>query len=192
MAEDWLSRVVIPDLYPRREDPLRPAPATPPDMAPPASFSAEAQIDPVLLSITQPSSRPVVYQEAINYALTVGTTAVPILNTTFPVDAILISVPSSGANSVFFGRGTSINTVSGSEITPGSPTLFRVDNTRELWEVQRLLEFIAAMLANDRGARSIPTFRAPRVVMDASDYALVAGVAGVVASIMLFYVPEKQ
>jgi hypothetical protein len=187
---DWLSRVNIPDMYPRRDDPFQPGASIPPATAPPASLVAEPEVSEALASITQPGSRPYAYQDAINYTISVGTTAVPLLNTTFPVDAILIDVPSTAVNGCFFGRG-SISTGSGVEVRAGIPAFFRADNTRELWEVQRLLEFIAGMLAADRGIDPLPTFRARRVVFDASKYSLVA-TATVTVAVMLFYIPEQQ
>jgi hypothetical protein len=189
--EDWLSRITIPDLYPRREDPLRPAAAMPPSTAPPGSeLSDEPQPGDVLVSLTKGGNRPVVVQDAINYTIPVGTSVTPLVKSSLMVDAILINVPSAAAISAFFGRG-GITTTSGIEVRPGVPQIFRTDNTRELWELQRTLEFIAGILAVNSGSPILKEYRAPRVAFDASQYGLVAS-GNVTVAVMLFYIPAQQ
>jgi hypothetical protein len=192
VPEDWLSRVVIPDLYPRREDPLRPAPAVQPQTAPPASMlSDEPPPGDLTVNITTGGARPLVVQDALNYSIPLSAnTAAPLVTRSMMVDAIGINVPSTAAVSAFFGRGAVTN-VSGWEVRPGSPQLFRADNTREIWELQRTLEYIAALLAADRGGGQLPSYRAPRVAFDASQYSLFA-TAAVTVAIMLFYIPVQQ
>ncbi len=192
MAEDWLSRVVIPDLYPRREDPLRPAPAAASETAPAASaLSDEPQPGDLTVEITTAGARPNVIQDSLNYSIPlVANTSTPLIPRSMLVDAIGINVPSTAASSAFFGRG-SVTSVSGWEVRPGIPQVFRTDNNREMWELQRTLEYIAAMLAADRGAGQLPTYRAPRVAWDASQYQLFA-TAAVTVAVMLFYIPVQQ
>jgi hypothetical protein len=192
VAEDWLSRVVIPDLYPRREDPLRPVPAVQPDMAPAASMLSDEPPPGDFTAILTPAgARPLIVQDALNYSIPLAAnTATPLVNRAMMVDAIGINVPSTAALSAFFGRGAVTN-VSGWEVRPGLPQVFRADNNREMWELQTPLEYIAAMLAGDRNGAQLRNYKAPRVAWDASQYSLFATGALTVA-IMLFYIPVQQ
>lgn len=189
---DWLSRVILPDLYPRREDPLRPASAPQPGTAPAASsVSDEPLPGDLTVHITTGGQRPLVVQDSINFSIPLSANvAAPIVNRSMMVDAIGINVPSTAAISAFFGRGA-VSNVSGWEVRPGTPQVFRTDNNREMWEIQRSLEYIAAMLAADRGAEQLREYRAPRVAFDASQYTLFATGALTVA-VMLFYIPVEQ
>jgi hypothetical protein len=111
-----------------------------------------------------------------------------------------VDVPSSSGNSTFFGFGSGVTSSSGIEVRPGLPQFFSPDNSREQWELQRLLEAITAligfMIGYQTGMPPVPgpgQFMAPRVVMNAHDYYLVnlTGITQTVA-IMLFTVPEYQ
>jgi hypothetical protein len=192
--DDWLSRVNVPDVYPRRDDPFKPAAGTVPEGAPAASMlSAE---DLVVASVwdgwlTSPSTRPVVYQQCLNFNITANVVPVPITNGAFQCDAMILDVLSTAANSVFFGFGNGITATSGIEIRPGLPVVIEASNTREQWEIQRLLEMIAGMIAAERGYNPPGEYRAPRVVFDASDYFVVATTATTVR-VMLFMSPQFQ
>lgn len=192
-------RIILADVYPRKEDPFKPRPAVTPASAPAASMLTPEQLaaqggaapNPFQLLLTQPGQRPIVYMRASNLAFNVTTNPQPIQAQQFQCDGMIIDVPSGTANSVFFGFGSGITTASGIEIFPGLPQFFGPDNTREQWEIQRLLEMIAAMLA-DQGGYNLPSqYKAPRVVMDASQWYLVA-TATTAISVMLFTVPEQQ
>lgn len=195
-VEDWLSRVTIPDLYPRKDDPFQPAAAlispaggTLSTLLPPPS----AEGDFYAGNVTDPAARPVVFQQAINYQVSVGLNPIPIANQSFQVDAITIDVISTAGSNVFFGYGAGVNIASGIEVRAGIPQTLSPDNTREQWELQRTLEAIAAILAADRGLNPIGTFKSPRVVLDANSYYLVAPVAGpTVVAIMLWLPPQYQ
>ncbi len=191
---DWLSRAIIPDVYPRRDDPFRPAAGVIPSTAPPASMVSPDQLITTNVWdnwLTTPGTRPIVYQRALNYNISVGTTPTPLTNGNMQCETIIIDVFSSAANSVFFGFSSSITTTSGIECRAGLPVTLSVDNVREQWETQRVLEAIAGMIAAQGGYNGLGSYRAPRVVFDASDFFLVA-TATTSVSIMLFLTPEYQ
>jgi hypothetical protein len=199
---DWVDRQVIPDVYPRRDDPFRPLDILPaPYGTPEGGTSIPVSISQDILNnaITMPSVRPVVYQRAFNLSLTVTDQPVAIQPGTFQCDAIMVDVVSTSVNSTFFGYGSGVTTASGIEVRPGLPQFFSPDNTREQWEIQRLLESITAYFAffiQMQTGSNVPTpgkYLAPRVVMNAHDYYLVnaTGITQTVA-VMLFTVPEYQ
>jgi hypothetical protein len=188
---DWLSRANLPDLYPRTSDPFRPRPSVAPSTAPYDPASSGVVGVPITAELTSPASRPFVYQRGLNISFSVGVTAQPITPNRFECDAIVIDCPTTAANSVFFGYSEAISTVSGLEVRPGIPLTVSPDNTREQWELQRAIEYIAFLMAADRGLEPLPMFRSPRVVLNANDYCLVAS-ATTAVSIMLFYIPEQQ
>jgi len=191
---DWLSRVNLPDLYPRRDDPFRPAGGTVPPGAPPASMLSEVETEiPNVWDgwLTMPATRPIVYQRALNYQLTAGVNPVPLMNGAFQCDTIILDVLSTAANSVFFGYGSAITTGSGIEIRAGLPIAISTDNNREQWEIQRLLEVIAGMIAAERGYSPLGPFKAPRVIFNCNEYFVVAA-APTTVRVMLFTVPEYQ
>jgi hypothetical protein len=156
-------------------------------------MGAEQQqaISDFFAELTSPGSRPAVFQRALNFSIAANTTPVPLMNQDTPCDSMVINVYSTAANSVFFGFGSGITTTSGIEIRAGLPVVVAPDNTREMWEIQKSLEYIAALMAYDRGLPALGPYRAPRVVFNAKDYFVVASAATAV-SIMLFYVPEQQ
>lgn len=192
--EDWLSRVTIPDVYPRRDDPFRPSPGIIPSTAPPASMVSADQLITVNVWddwLTTPGTRPIVYQRALNFQISAGTTPLPLTNGNMQVEGIILDVDSTIGNSAFFGFSSSITTGSGIEVRPGLPIFLSVDNVREQWEVQRVLEAIAGMIAGAFGYNGLGAYRAPRVVFDASDFFIVAASTTTVR-IMLFLTPEYQ
>jgi hypothetical protein len=147
--------------------------------------------DPIVTSITSPGGRPEVQLRGINFVLPVLTTPTPITGNRLSVDTIIVDVPSSAANSVFFGYGGGVSTASGLEVRPGIPLIWQPDNGREAWELQRQLEYIALLIGATQLVPNLPTYRAPRVVVDPSQYYCVAAVNTNVA-IMLVYIPEQQ
>ncbi len=192
--DDWISRITIPDLYPRKEDPYRPSGGGAPSYGPPGSMiegPVTADINAFDGWMTTPSVRPVVYQRALNFNLTADVGPLPLANGGFQCDTIILDVLSTAANSVFWGYGSSINITTGQEVRAGLPIVVAADNTREQWEIQRLLEMIAAMIAAERGFPAPGPFRAPRVVFNASDIYVVAA-APTNVRVMLFLAPEYQ
>ena len=187
---DEIQRYNIPDLYPRRDDPFRPGPLPVPSGAPGAAHgipSGEGGSSDFPLELTPPGARPVVFQQALNFNVTLAANvAQPLSNGSFQCDTIVIDVYSTAANSVFFGFGSSVNSLNGLEIRPGLPITFSPENQREQWELQRCLEALAAM----QGV-TLEHYRAPRVVFDSAKYYLFATAATSV-SVMLFTVPEFQ
>jgi hypothetical protein len=199
---DWLDREVIPDVYKRRSDPYRPMEMLIPPVGTPSAEGVDmGQIQDIFRGfMTTPGVRPFTYQRALNISIAATDSPTPIQNATFPVDAIIVNVPSSSANSAFFGWGSNISSTNGAiEVRPGIPQFFAPDNVREQWELQRNLEMISAMLAAlimlQSGGQVQPPgpFMSPRVTFDASDYFIVnaTGISQSV-SVMMFYVPEFQ
>src|SRR6185436_13485312 len=133
-------------------------------------------------------------QRAVNLSFSITDAARPITNQQFAADTFIIDVPSTALNSVFFGFGSFVTAGSGIEIQPGLPVAITPENTREQWEIQRVLEAIAAMISAERGWNPIGPFRAPRVVFNANEYYLVGDGTGATtaASVMVFTVPEMQ
>lgn len=194
MSEDWLSRVNIPDVYPRRDDPFRPGVGYVPETAPPASLLSEQDL--VVANVwdgwvTTPGSRPVVYQRALNFQVAASVVPVPLTPGNFQCDTIVLNVDSTVLTSAFFGFGNAVNATSGIELQPGLPVAISADNTREQWETQRILEAIAGMIAGERGYSPIGPYRAPRVCFDASDYFVMAATP-ITVRVMLFLLPEFQ
>ena len=191
---DWLSRVNIPDVYPRRDDPFRPAAAEIPAGAPPASMLSAEQLVSVNVWdnwLSTPGTRPIVYQRALNYQLSAGTTPLPLTTGNMQCETIILDVDSTIGNSVFFGFSSSITTGAGIEVRPGLPVTLSIDNNREQWEIQRVLEAMAGMMAAQGGYNALGSYRAPRVVFDASDFFVVAASTTTVR-VMLFLTPEFQ
>lgn len=137
---------------------------------------------------TKPGPRPVVYQEAQNLQIPVTASAAPIMPGSFAADGIILSVP-AGGNPVFFGYGSSLVAGSGIQIAASQPVLIAPSNSRELWEIQRVLE---AMYASMTG-QPLQPWKAPRVAMDLNKWYLVcsAGLTQTVGAIAL-YIPDAQ
>lgn len=191
---DITRNAVLTDVYPRIRDPFKPPAGSLPIHVPAASMATPEELSQQNIYadwITQPSMRPVVYQRAANLTVNVGTTPVPITSNQFQCDSMVISIDGAGGTSAFFGYGAGVTVLSGIEVAPGIPATIIPENTREQWELQRMLEVIAAILAADRGYASPGFFRAPRVVFNPNEYYLVA-TGAVSVAVMLFYVPEGQ
>lgn len=193
---DWLSRVTIPDVYPRKDDPFRPGVVSIPGLTEQQIIEAASPPPEVLegleADLTTPGQRPFVFQRATTFVINlIANTPQAIMANQFACDSMLLNVYSTAANSVFFGFGNAVTPTTGIEIRPGIPVLLEPENVREQWEVQRVLEYIAALLATQTGAPALGHYRAPRVVFDASDWFLVAA-ANTAIAVTLFYVPEMQ
>jgi hypothetical protein len=203
-GSDWEDRIIIPDVYPRQDDPnvpagFLPAPTGTPGMGP--TLAPAPGTDLYNSALTVPGMRPVVYQRAQNLTIPATDQPLPLASGSLNCEAFLINVPSTSVNSAFFGFGAGISSVNGGiEVQPGIPLFFSPSNIREQWELQRLLEAITALLGfaigSAEGAPPIPTpgqYMAPRVVLNAHDYYIVnaAGISQNV-SVMLFTVPEFQ
>jgi hypothetical protein len=141
--------------------------------------------------LTTPGNRPEVQLRGLNYGLSVGTIPTPLTLARSSIDTIIVDNPSSALNSIFFGYGNSVTTSTGLEVRAGIPLVYQPVNTREPWELQRQLEFISMMMAAFFGMNSIPAYRAPRVIIDPSQYFTIA-TATTAISIMLLYIPEMQ
>lgn len=201
---DWQDRIIIPDVYPRQDDPNIPAGFIPAPSGTPGSGPTIAPApgtDLYSSAITTPGMRPVVYQRAQNFTIPVTDSPQPLSSGSLNCEAFLISVPSTSNNSAFFGFGAGISSVNGGiEIQPGIPQFYSPTNVREQWELQRLLEGIAALLGFAIGQSmegvTIPTpgtYMSPRVVLNAHDYYIVnAPTVSQNVSVMLFTVPEFQ
>jgi hypothetical protein len=187
----YLSRQILPDMYPRRDDPSRPSPAPGAGLPP---LSAAEQIDETISgTLTSPGQRPSVVQRGVNFNFSVTNIAQPIMLNYFECDSVIIDCPSTAANSVFVGWGSGVNSTSGLEVRAGLPIEIASDNTREQWEIQRALEYMATLQALAMGTNLPSPYRAPRVVIDLSKLFLIAAVAGpTLVSIMTFNVPEQQ
>lgn len=137
---------------------------------------------------TKPGPRPVVYQQAQNLQLPVTDVATPIFPQEFASDGIILSVP-AGGNAVFFGYGSGLVPAAGVQLIASQPVLIAPSNTRELWELQRVLEAIYAA----QTGQPLPQWKAPRVAMDLNKWFLVcaAGVTQTVGGIALF-IPDAQ
>ena len=202
-GNDWVDREVVPDVYPRKRDPysaggVLQAPAGTPSAG--MDFTGNPLADIFNNAITTPGQRPVAYQRALSQTIAVTDSPIAIQPGTFDCDAIMISVPSSSLNSTFFGFGSSVSSSSGIEVVPGVPQIFRPENVREQWEIQRLLEYMAAVLGVFVGqslfGQTIPPlgqFMSPRVVLNAHDYYLVnAPTISQNVATLLFNVPLFQ
>ena len=201
---DWVDREVIPDVYPRKDDPYQPvemltSPVGTPTALPTDGLGSTLG-DIYKGNITTPAVRPVVYQKAFNITVPVTDAPIAIQAGTFQCDAILVSVPSTSVNSTFFGYGSNISSTNGGiEVRPGFPQFYSPDNIREIWEIQRVVEELAALMAamiqiqTGMNPGTIGPFMSPRVVLNAHDYYLVnaTGISQNVA-VMLFTVPEFQ
>jgi hypothetical protein len=196
--DNLIDRINFADIYPRREDPYQPGPAITPGSLPAASMLTPEQLqaamgagaDPFSLLLTQAGQRPVVYQRANQFSITADVTPVPLQAGSYQCDSFVINAPAGGGN-VFVGFGSGVTVASGLQVVAGIPQEISCDNSREQWELQRLLEVIAAMIANERGYSILGNYRAPRVVLDASQWYVVAA-APVPITVMLFNVPEQQ
>lgn len=142
--------------------------------------------------ITTPGARPQVKQTATNFQVLAGATPVPITKNPFVADKVILGVAKSAANSVFVGFGAGVTVASGLELQAGIPVVLPPgENDRELWELQRPLEYMVAILAMQAGFPAPGIYRAPRVVLDLSQYFLVAA-ASTSVYVMPFFVPEMQ
>lgn len=191
---DEIQRFNIPDQYPRRYDPFRPGSISIPGSVPAAAQGAyDASIlEQVSLTLTEPGPRPVVYQAAINFNITLApNVAQPLTNGSMQCDTMVLDVFSTAANSAFFGYGSNTNATNGIEIRAGLPIAIGPENYREQWELQRVLEALFAVMAGHELADSLGSYRAPRVVFDPAKYFLFA-TAITNVSVMLFTVPELQ
>ena len=195
-TEDWLSRLNYADIYPRKEDPFRPSAGNVSFSSPAASMFTPEELttNPDIYRdyVSIPGSRPFVNQRASNFQITLAANvAQPLQSGPFICDTIVIDVLSTAANSVFLGYGGGVTTTSGIEVRPGLPLVMQPENTREMWEIQRLLEAILAIQAADRGIPPLGLYKAPRVVFNANEFWVIATAATTVA-VMLFMVPELQ
>ena len=90
---------------------------------------------------------------------------------------------------MFFGYGNQLTAAGGVQLIASQPVLIAPSNTRELWELQRVLEAIYAA----QTGMALPQWKAPRVAMDLNSWCLVCatGVTQTVGGIAL-YIPDAQ
>lgn len=117
--------------------------------------------------------RPLLKQDFTTFALSVGVNGTPInsqMQLTAMVDTIAICVPSTAANSVFFGADQGVTTASGLELLPSTTSAFRIAQMRQLYELQYPLQDLknAAMCKVSIGEEI------PVIVWDVSQIYLVA------------------
>jgi hypothetical protein len=120
--------------------------------------------------------RPTVPQQVDNQVVAVGTAPTPLSSnpalTSAYIDAFLICLYTTAANSVFFGNG-GVTITNGVEIPPGVSVQFAISNERELYELQTPLELAAAALT----CQTVDHKLIPFVYWDLSQLFLVAAAA---------------
>jgi hypothetical protein len=93
--------------------------------------------------------RPLLEQQFTTFALTVETTPTPVNsggNLTDMIETFTIAVPSTAANSVFFGNNN-VTTTSGLEIQAGAIFVLAVNQARQLYETQLPLDELVRKVA---------------------------------------------
>ena len=191
-GSDWLSRATIPDMYHRKDDLFAPSQLVD---APPGSVAPTTAEAPITASLTVPGPRPTVYQRAVSFQVSapVAPASIAIVANRIEVDAITVDVPSTVTSSVWFGYGSQVAVGIGIEIQPGIPITFSPNNTREQWEIQQIIEFMAVIMAYQSGVPPMEHYRAPRVCLDASSFFITTGaVAAVSVAVTLWYIPDQQ
>lgn len=188
----FIDRATMPDVYPRPYDPLQP-PAGSYAPAVSAPGTSPAPSGPVI-ALTPTGTRPTVTQKGMNFALPVPVAnSVPLTPSRLEVDGFLIDNPSTSTQSVWLGFGSGVAVGTGIEIQPGIPYFQSPTNFREQWELQRVLEQMAAIMAMQAGVAPLSAYAANRVTLDAGAWYLIAGgLAQFNVSIMLFLIPEQQ
>lgn len=179
----------LTDVYPRKQDPFRPgnAPGAMPGVSSPASDLAT-----ILAGfVTNPGQRPTITQKGVNFNFPVTTSPTPLMASRFEVDSVVLNVPSTGANSIFWGFNGATTTTSGMEVRAGIPIEIAADNTREQWEIQRAMEMLATLFCAQAGMPIPGSYRAPRIVIDLASIFVVTAVA-ITISVTAFNVPEQQ
>ena len=179
-------------------DPFKRFSSTPEGLVPdnaPAQFGV---MDPVRQLFTRwragdpGRSRDVVYQPFQPTNITVGTTPVALGTQNQIVDAMIISLLSSAANSVFIGKDSSVTTSNGFPIEAGTSIGIGTDNQSQMYEIRAAIENLTALIAATF-ASSVPppeSLAAPRLVFRLSDFYLVAA-ANTTVNLMFFFPPEK-
>jgi hypothetical protein len=135
--------------------------------------------------------RPFVYQRFANFNVTADVVAVPLVDSRQEVESLILNVYSTAGASAWWGYGSGTTPANGMEIQPGIPFPVAIDQEREQWELQRQLEYIAALLAAQTQNVPLAPYRAPRVVFDISTI-WVAAAGPVNVSVMVFFPPELQ
>jgi hypothetical protein len=132
-------------------------------------------------------NRPVLYQTYTTRSLTVLTTPTPIgqnNSITELINSIVISVPASAANNVFFGD-SNVTTTSGVELVRGAgPIEFVIEDERMLYELMQPTIKMAEIMGCDK---LIPA-DVPFVAWDLSQIFLIAA-ANTTVSIATFRAP---
>lgn len=179
----------IPDMYSRGLGRGVPVVSDDGGLVPTGGTDTTVQLDDWL---TTPGPRPYVQQQGINSVKNlVAGVAQPLSNTRLDCDAILFDVYSSAANSVFWGFSAAVTPTTGTEIRAGIPQLIGPDNTRQQWELQRVLEFMAAVVGMKEGILPLDKYWAPRVTWDASQIFVVAA-ANTAISVLFLLPPPLQ
>lgn len=98
--------------------------------------------------------RPLLKQEATTLSFVVTTAAsspTPALGLTSLIDSFDITVPSTAANSIFIGFDQGVTTATGLELLAGTTTQFRVNQDRQLYELQNLLNKMLQCMQGNAG-----------------------------------------
>jgi hypothetical protein len=183
----WWERGTMPDLITRGLNVGSGAPTTAPDYNAGDQAYTAAPVTPWL---TQPAQRPSVTQRMLNFNVVANTPAVPLASGRVEVVGIIFDVYSTAAASVFWGP-SGVTVTTGIEVRPGVPGTLALDQVREQWELQRSLEYIAALVANATSSQIQGPYKAPRVILDLSQI-YVASVAAQAVTIVAFLPPELQ
>lgn len=132
-----------------------------------------------------------VFQRKLQYKLSVGTTPTNLINQNFPCDEIVISLPGTASNSVFWG-GQSVATSNGMEISLGQAWIQRIEGARYLRDIRDMLCDMVSMFAQKEGIQGYKQSRRnTQLVLDAhDDYLIATAVTNV--DIVIFYTPDTE
>lgn len=130
-------------------------------------------------------SRTPIEQTFFNFSISVPNTPVPLssqIQVPSLITSIILSNPSSNANSVFMGD-QNVTTLTGIEITVGSAPILSLAQERQLYEVQDPMLLAAQTLA----CQKTDAIQIPLVVFNPQKIFLIAGVAGpTIVACMMF------
>lgn len=185
----WYERATMPDLITRGLNVGSGGVLQAPDVSGTGAPAPDAG-PPMAPWLTNPGMRPTVLQRFVNFQVTANTPAVRVSDSRFECIGVILNIYSTAGASAFWGApGVTVTT--GIEIRPGIPAFIGLDQDREMWELQRQLEHMGAMMASQGGFEIMAPYMAPRVIIDLNAIAL-ASVAAQPVAILAFLAPEYQ